>query len=270
MKITNIINNFYRNVLLIKYRVFIGSFMMYIGLIYLAKAYINSVSTNIKVSIFDMLCDVYKGSGIVGYSRYIFPIIPLFVFVLISIIDINNKTVWLARYKSRKNIWNRQVVYTIYLSFIYSILIILGGYLASGVLIGSFNNKWITKDGFVYKLLGEPSNWSIISSYFTSYKILFFIFTSNFLGLCTIGLLICVAKTFLKNQYVCILLIISLFVSVLFDKFSIVLKQMTINLENWINPITIIKNDVYLILLILMLYVIGGWITDKRDIVDKI
>lgn len=270
MKLTSMTNNFYRNMFSIKYRIFTSFFIMNISLIYLAKIYINSIPQNVKVSIFDMLCDVYKGMGIVGISRYIFPIIPLFVFMLISIIDFDNKTLWLIRQDSRKSIWNRQVLYTVKLSLIYSIAIIFGGYLASGILIGSFDNKWTNSDGFVYKLLGEPSSWSDISSKFDSYKILFFIFTSNFFGLCAIGLLICTGKMFLKNQYVCMLLIISLFISALFDNLSIVLKQMTINLENWMNPITIIENDVYLILLILMLYVIGGWITDKRDIMDKI
>jgi len=270
MKIINMINNFYRNILLIKYRVFISSFMMYIGSIYLAKVNANSFTTKTNISIFDIVCDVYKKGGIVGQFRYVFPIIPLFVFILISILDLDNKTMWLVRYNSRKNIWNRQVVYTIYLAFIFSILIIFGGYLVSGILIGSFNNKWISSDGFIYILMGKPNNWSEIANSFATYKILFFTFTSNFLGLCAIGLSVCTFKTFLKNQYVVIMLTISLFASVLFDNLSIELKQMTISLENWINPKTIVINDVYLILLIIMFYMLGSWITNKKDIVVKI
>lgn len=270
MKFTDIIHYFYRNLISIKYRVCLSFFIMYISVIYLAKKYIDSLPPNIEISVFDMLCDVYKGLGMVGISRYVFPIIPLFAFTLISMIDFDNKTLWLIRYNSRRNIWNKQFVFTLSISFLYSIVIILGGYLVSGILIGSFNNNWTNTNGIVYKLLGEPANWHEISNDFISYKILFFIFTSNFLGLCATGLLICVVKMLLKNHYVFILLVISLFSSALLNKFSITLKQMTINLVNWMNPITIIENDIYLIFLILMLYVIGDWIIGKKDIIGKI
>ncbi|WP_035289337.1 hypothetical protein [Clostridium sp. KNHs214] len=270
MKFTSLINDFYKKLLLIKYRVFISLFIMYVVLICLARVYVSSIPTDIKVSIFDMLCDVYKGFGIVGVSRYIFPIIPVFTFILISLLDFDNKIVCLIRYHSRRSIWRKRVLYTINLSFLFSVIIVLGGYLASGILMGGFENKWINTEGTIYKLLGEPTNWSTLFSKFTSYKILFFIFTSNFLGLCAIGLLICTMKTFLKNQYVCMLLIAIIFAPVLFNKFSIVLKQMTINLAKWMNTMTIVENGVYLILLILMLCMLGEWIIGKKDIISKI
>src|SRR3712207_9509303 len=77
----------------------------------------------------------------------------------------------------------------------------------------------------IYKLLAYPNNWSEISSKFITYKILLFVFISNFLGLCVIGELVCIGKIFFKNQYIFLLAIISLFASRLFGKFSIILNQ---------------------------------------------
>lgn len=269
MKITKIINSFYRSVIVIKYRVCISLLVMFTTLIVLSGNYIKGFPIKIKLSVFDMLCDVYKGLGVMGISRYMCFIIPAFAFTLISIVDIDNKLFCIVRYKFRKSIWNKQVSYTIVLALIYSFIVVIGGYIVSGIFIGSFENSWASDKGLVYKLMDNPQNWNDISSRFSSYKILINLFISNFLGLSSIGLFICAGKLFLKNQYVWLILIIGMFLYGVSGKFSIVLRQMTINLANWIEPSTIIRNNIYLALIIIMLYMVGEAISDRKDILTE-
>jgi len=270
MTLINIINNFKRTVMSVKYKLITIFLIGYICTIYIANKYVKSLPTDIKVSVFDMLCDVNKGLGIIGVSRYIFPIIPTFIIILIIIIDFDKNYQFLLRYNSRKNIWKKQFMSVIITTLTYSILTVLGGYLISGILLGSFYNKWINSEGMIYKLLAYPNNWSEISSKFITYKILLFVFISNFLGLCVIGELVCIGKIFFKNQYIFLLAIISLFASRLFGKFSIILNQMTNNLSNFIFPITIIKNYIYLSILILIFYILGNYVVEKYDIIDAV
>jgi len=260
------IRNFYKNVFLIKYRLLIGYFLLLIGIIIISKNYIDTgILGGIKISIFDMLCDVYKGLGIIGSHSYSLVIIPVFSWMLVSIIDCDNKNICVFRYTYRKNIWNKQVFSIIILSFVYSIIIIFLGYLLSGFFTQSFNNTWTSTSGIIYKLLNQPDNWDTIAQNFSSYKILAYIFISNFLGLTSIGMLICVLKMFMKNTYVLAIIIMQMYIAILFEKFSIVFKQMIVSLPNIVYPIFILKNDIYLIFFIVTLYILGNYVIEKKD-----
>lgn len=259
------IRNLYKNFKLIKYRLLIGYFVMFIGISFLSKNYVDTMPKEISVSIFDMLCDVYKQLGMIGSHTYSLIIIPIFSLMLISIIDCDKKNVCIIRYNSRNNIWNKQLFCVIIISLIFSITIVFLGYLVSGLCINGFNNTWTSTEGIIYKLLNNPSDWDRISSNFSTYKVLLFTFTSTFLGLVSFGMLICVLKLFLKNQYVLLIVIVQMYVPILFRKFSIIFNQMIVNLPNLVYPKSIFANDVYLVFLIVALYKLGQYAIEKKD-----
>ncbi|MBE6047308.1 MAG: hypothetical protein E7213_02685 [Clostridium sp.] len=263
------IKDFCRCIKPIKYRMLIAYTMMFVLITIIGGNYINTgIIEGVNICALDMLCDVYKNLGMLGNTSYMI-IIFIFSLSLINILEYDNKKMCLIRSESRKEIIKRQFFYIVMMSFLLMLILVFLGYIVSSVFTGSLNNKWTSTDGTIYKLLNSSANWSEISQNFSAYKVLAYIFVSGFLGLTATGMLICVLKMFMKNAYIVAIIILQMFIAVLFDNSSIIFKQMHVYLSDLVYPIFIFRNQVYLLILTLLLYMLGSYIIERKDFLDK-
>ncbi|SFU85106.1 hypothetical protein SAMN04487886_12224 [Clostridium sp. DSM 8431] len=263
------IKDFLRCIKPIKYRIVMAYIIMFISITIMGKIYVDTGTlTEVKIGVLDMLCDVHKNLGILGNTSYMI-IIFIFSLSLISVLEYDNKKLCVIRSSSRKEIISRQFFYIVIMSFALMFTLIFLGYIVSSIFTGSLNNTWTSTDGTIYKLLNSPSNWNEISQNFSTYKILSYIFLSGFLGLTATGMLICILKMFMKNTYIVAIIILQMYASVFFDKISFIFKQMHIYMSNLVYPISILRNQVYLLALILLLYRLGSYFIEKKDFLDR-
>ncbi|MBW6411666.1 hypothetical protein [Clostridium weizhouense] len=76
-------------------------------------------------------------------------------------------------------------------------------------------------------------------------------------------------KIKLTNIYVYLIVSIILFFDVTQSEFSIITSQMTIVLKNWINPVSILLNYIYLLFIIIACYFIGKEFILNKDFINK-
>lgn len=235
----------------------------------LGKTYISKYSLDgAKLCALDMLCDMYKNLGMLGNTSYMV-IIFIFSLLVLTLLEYENKKLCIIKRKSRKELIRRKFFYVAVMSFVLIFTLIFLGYIISGILSGCFNNMWTSTDGIIYKLVNNIYNWNDISQNFSSFKVLISIFISGFLGLTAIGMFICILNMYIKNAYSIAIVVLQMYISVLFENCSIVFKQMHIYLPNLIFPISIIKNQIYLLAVILLLYKLGIYLIEKKDFLDK-
>ena len=259
----------YRCIRPIRYRIVIAYIIMFIAITIVGKNYIDTGALEgIKICALDMLCDVYKNLGMLGNTSYMI-IIFIYSLLLINILDYENKELRLIKRKSRKEIINRQFFYVVLISFIFIFTLVVFGYVISIIFTGSLNNTWTSTQGTINKLLSSSYNWGEISQNFSTYKVLLYIFISGFLGLTATGMLICILKMFMKNPYIIAIVIVQMYAAVLFNNASFIFKQMHVYLPNLVYPVSILKNQGYLLVLILLLYELGSYIIEKKDFLDR-
>jgi|GEM_PF-3235145 len=270
MKPIKCVRVFYRNIKAIKYRIILSLIIIVLLMTLIGLDYIKTKPQNINLSVFDILCHVSGFTGFTGILALIFPIVPIYTFLLISLIEHENSSLFLLRSPSRIYIWRMRICFSFLLAIIFSVLIVFGGYIIAGSLLGSFKNNWSSADSFVYSIAGQLKEWPSLVNSFKTYKILPIVFLSNLLGLTAVGVLISTLKVYFKNTYVYMVIIIVILLDGLMNKFSLILKQMTIDLSSYLNPDTIIINDIYFLLLITALYLMGKRAIDKKDIIKGI
>lgn len=268
MKFHNAFRSFFRNIKYSsKWNLFIFSAMLLIVALGAINLSNKTPYGGGKYGIFDILVHVSALDGITGRLRLVFPVLPAFIFILIVMTDSDNRVFCLIRCTSREGIWKIECVYVILLSLIFSIIIVFGGYILSGILVNSFQNLWNTPESYVYKLAAHEKDWPAFSKLFVTYKMLPITFVSYFLGLNAFGFLVIFLKTLLKNIYVYIIVIAVILSDAVIGSFSLVLNQMTISLENWVNPFSILINCAYLLFLIFLLYFLGKKILCRKDFI---
>ncbi len=253
---------------MIKLEIWICTIFILTDFVIMGRHLINTAPTNLNISIFDILC-LPMGGGILGTISLSFPIIPIFVFLVIRLLDFESHDIYLLRLKSRKQIWNSQIRFIVSLSFIYSLIVVFGGYVISGIILKDFNNGWNLENSIIYNYIRDAKIWEKVSHIILTYKMLPLIFMNIFLGTCAIGVFISMLKIKLKNIYVYLILIIMLFLDVTQSQFSIIISQMTIVLENWINPNTILLKYTYLFFMIFICYFVGKEIILNKDFISE-
>ena len=170
------------------------------GIVFLIMCIIVALSSNmllrmqpedIKYTVFDILSHISGVSGITGTLSLVFPIIPAFCYVIITLIDFDKSIYQIIRGESRAEIWNKQVFHIITIALFFSVIIVIGGYIYSGLLVGDFTNGWNSKESYIYTITGNQDSWIEIVKLFSTYKMIPIIFISTLLGLCSFGFLIC-------------------------------------------------------------------------------
>lgn len=226
----------------------------------LAKAAYNGY----KLSNFDMMTS-FEGSGNIDFNSYMFFIFPVFITLIIYIVNTNTHVLTTIRYKCRNRLWNKNIVLVLLSAFVISIMLVFGGYLISGLIVGGFNNVWNTQAGMPFYIYGTTKVWPALSQILVTRKVLSFLWITTFLGLVFVGTLICFCKLFIKDIYIYALIIGICFA----DNFGVfgvkLILGIALNPGSWINPITIIITNMYFILGFLVMYWIGKSISSKKD-----
>lgn len=253
---------------MIKLEILICTIFILTDFVIMGRHLINTVPTSLNISIFDILC-LPVGGGILGPVSLSFPIVPIFSFIVIRLLDFENHDIYLLRLKSREQIWNGRIRLIVSLSFIYSLIVVFGGYVISGIILKDFKNGWNLENSIIYNCIRDTKMWEKVSHIILTYKMLPLIFMSIFLGTCAIGVFISMLKIKLSNVYIYLILIIMLFLDVTQSQFSIIISQMTIILENWTNPSTILLKYIYLFIMIFICYFVGKEIILNKDFISK-
>lgn len=234
--------------------------------IHLIEIYLNySINDGLQLSNFDFLRSFGDYDGLIDYKNYILIIIPLFSVLIIYLIDTNNVLLKTIRYKNRNEVWNKNIFLIIISAFLLSILLVIGGYLISGVFLKGYNNTWNSELGLPYKLYGTTEIWSSLSSFLVTYKILLVFWTTTFLGLCFIGIFICTFKLFIPNTCVFFITIVMTIGDAIQGlKFNFIMG-IEITSSNWVHTISIIANNIYFLVCFFVLYFWGRYIYSQKD-----
>ncbi len=217
-----------------------------------------------ELSNFDIL-HAFNGWGLISKSSYMILIIPIFSALIIYIVDYNNSLIRRIRHKSRNRLWNKKIRLILISAFLLSTLLVIGGYLVSGVFLKGYNNTWNTKLGLPYFVYGNTEIWSSLSNLLVTYKVLLVFWITTFLGLCFIGIFICTFQLFMRNVYVYLMVLVIVLGegSNLFN-FKI-LESIVISRNKWINPSSLIANNICFLAGFLLLYFWGKYINSERD-----
>lgn len=238
---------------------------LYRPLLFIKEDLNVAINSGFKLSNFDILCCFQTNNGLIDFQSYMFIIIPLFSALIIYIIDTNNSLLKIIKYKDRNTVWNKNILLILISAFLLSTLLVIGGYLVSGVILKGFNNTWNTELGLPYKIYGTTEIWSGLSNLLVTYKVILIFWITTFLGLSFIGVFICTFKLFIRNVYVYIIII-----AVLFSDFYnvinfIIILKISINSNNWLHTSSIIINNIYFLVGFFVLYFWGRYINSQKD-----
>ncbi|WP_346871253.1 hypothetical protein [Clostridium sp. UBA5119] len=233
--------------------------------LYNMKSVLNlAINGGYELSNFDIL-HAFNGWGLISKSSYIILIIPIFSALIIYIVDYNNSLIRRIRYKSRNRIWNKNITLILISAFLLSTLLVIGGYLISGVFVKGYNNTWNTELGLPYLTYGNTEIWNDLSNLLVTYKVLLVFWITTFFGLSFIGIFICTFQLFMRNVYVYLMVLTIVLVEVcnLFN-FKL-LESIVISPNKWVNPNRLIASNIYFLVGFLLLYFWGRYINSERD-----
>lgn len=222
------------------------------------------------ISILDLVSELGGDAGITNILIMVFIIVPLITFSMFHVLKNTEVHYKLLRLQSRVRIWNNIVILIIIYSFIFSIFLVLGGYIISGIFLNDFTNNWINMQGSFFYLLdsNDQKNFAVYSEQLTTTRVLTILFFTKFLGLLVIAILITILKAILKKSiWVILIMMIFSFLDGINNDVSILFGKMTINIDNWKNIQSIFLNHAFLLTIFVTLYFVGLEIYRKRDFV---
>lgn len=266
MKHTKRIDCFFRNFKIMKYTILYVTFLVLFIEAIVLNVVMKTAPKDIidTISIFDLLACPSESSSAIGKAMLVFPVIPAFIYLLIKLIDLDNEVFSLIRNNSKNLIWNKMLLYTFLMSLIFAVVMILGGYIVSGLILGNFNNDWVNSNSYIYSLFPIDNPWENLSNYFITTKLLFKLSISYFLGFSMIGMLVCFLKNYLKNIYVYLVIEIIIISDWLLN-LPLIFNKMTIKLSEFCNPTLIFANCMYMIFIIMFFYIVGKGSFNRKD-----
>lgn len=264
-RLRNLYNALWAN----KKQIITALIIMFVLLLLKTILFLKSIPKDIDmvISAYELYIHPDGEYGVLGRLSWVFPIIPIFIFVIICLTNSLYSKYVVIRYEDRKNIWREHALYIVMVSFIFALLILICGYILGGLLTGNFRNNWTSSNSYVYKNFNKIMDLSLIPKYFFGYKLILISFIGSMLGLCTYGFLMCILKMYLKNMYVYVIMITLVLFETLGPKISIVLAQVLLNIKLLANPKVLIINYTYLLGINLILYLIGYYLVDYKDFI---
>lgn len=253
-----------KNIFKIRSKIYISIIISILAFIFTSKNMMATVPNGVKLSLFDLI-SLPNSGGLISKISLAFPIIPIYCFLLVSLLNIDNKAIVIIREKSKEKLWNKTTYNVILFSLIFSIIITLTSVLLSGILLKGFTNGWIDKGSIIYEMMGNSERWNLIRENMMSMKILSKIFFGLFLGLSAIGFVIQILMIKVSNSAIYSLISLFVFGDMLNGRLSILLDRMTLSTENLISNNFAIYNYFILFLSCVILYIIGKEINEKRD-----
>lgn len=221
------------------------------------------------VSVLDLISDFGGATGTSNMAMFVFALTPLFAFIIMKAIDNNEMTIKVIKNKAKVSVWNENVILLLILSLILSAIIIFIGYLFSGIVLGSYENKWTSDAGTFYKMLKDKENFLLYSKHLTTIKVLILLFVTKFLGLYAIGLLVALLKAkYNSNSAILIFVTIFAIIDGYYSRIPLIYQKTVISMENWKRVSSIFVNQTYLLALCILIYFLGRQVYQKKDFIN--
>lgn len=242
-------------------------------LIVIVIMYINlySYTDEPLLSVLDCLTHLQGVAGTTSTNMFVYVLIPMFVVLSLLLMDYKENSVFILKHQSRMDIWDKMARIMVLLSFVFTILIVFGGYFLAGLLLGSFENKWISEDGMFYYFLGENEKQYFLyyAKSLTTPKILITLFFIKFIALIMIAFLAMCLKTMMHNNiFVFIIVVVFSYIDAFFLENSIFMHVIGLDINHWKNINGILFNLLYLLSITILLYYIGKKTYNKRDFLN--
>ena len=252
----------------IKDKILISIIILIIGIIMCSLISILGFYSEVKFGAIDILYSPSGSEGVLGSRFQTIVIIPIFTFLVSSIINIYNNPFIIIKNTSRVNLWDKQIKDCILFSLLFVIALFILGYLIAGFLAKDFNSYFSSKEGFNYLISNKNHELLNKLQTFSTLKIMLISFISLFLGLSFISILIATLKIFFKSKYVVsIIVLLTMCESVINIKF--VVNYTTMNLNRWMNYPNIIIENMFLLGISIIIYFIGRYLINKKDFLLK-
>jgi len=98
------------------------------------------------------------------------------------------------RIRNKKELFYQHLVFSIVISAIFVILMVLAGGMASNLLTGNVKNLWPTEKGSIYFYLENKTSFPIYIPHLTSFKVWLYLISSRFLAILSIAVLLIFLK----------------------------------------------------------------------------
>lgn len=247
----------------IKYSLLLTIYLITILMYYQIK---NNIDFD-QLSIFDFLSDLNGYMGLTNKNVMIFILIPFICFTILFIMNQEETYNKIIKLQSRKSVWNKTVLMSLVYIFVLTFILVLGGYIIGGLIFG-FDNNWVGNNGQITILLNENKvpNPEVYLNRLSTFNILITIFFTKFLCLSIISLITVIIKTVIKKSSLTLLCIcIYSYVDAMYLNPSLFINKSIIDINNWLNLRSVLMNDMYFIILLFALYLIGRELYSRKD-----
>lgn len=220
----------------------------------------------ISNSMFDFLAN-NQGGGSASVLTLLLGVFPVIAFILPSLMDHLEKSMIVSRIKEKRKLVYRYFAFSIWISFILTIMIALAGIIGAFLSTGQLTNLWCSKTGSIYFLLDNKNYFPLYVPHVTSFKVWTYLLCSRFIAIlfiCTF--LIFLKAIFKKNIYVFCTAFILLGTDGLFPgHFSIFLGRVSVQLNIWLSPEEQLFNVIYFVILIAILLLICVKLYNRKE-----
>lgn len=215
---------------------------------------------------FDLLANISGITGSTNINMFIITGIPITFILIILLIERNERTIYTLKFKSRFQIWHTQVITAIWISLSMTVIIIALSSLISAYLVG-IQNTWLSESGTIGKMVKDHEKFQSILENITSTRIIFWIFITKFLGFLFITMFVLLFKQLIRSNTVIVIILIALAgvdMTHLFP-FPIFIGAASLTLIDWLHPSNLVYRCLYLMIVSLILYGIGGMLFERKD-----
>ncbi|MDC3414319.1 hypothetical protein NC797_14905 [Aquibacillus sp. 3ASR75-11] len=230
---------------------------------------LSGAANGVSNSLFDYVSN-NRGGGSASIMPLVLGVLPVIALVLPLMIDQLEKDMIVLRLKHKRKLFYSHFIFSILTSAFFTLVMVLGGIIASFILTGNIDNLWGTKEGTIYFLLDNKAYFPLYIPSVTSVKVWAYIISSRFLATLFIATCVIFLKLILKkNIYVFFVALILFGTDAFFSgRYSLFLGKTRINLETWISPEDQMFNIVYFIFGIVIVYLICLRNYDKKEFYD--
>ncbi|MFC0190067.1 hypothetical protein ACFFJY_17360 [Fictibacillus aquaticus] len=216
--------------------------------------------------IYDLMANFSGINGSTNQNMFIAIAIPVIVTLISQLTDKHEKALYVLKLGSRSRTWSSLAASAICLSLILTLMILGFSYLV-GILLRGPENTWLHSTGSISKVLNNKEAFQSITPHITTFNILSALFVTKFFGFLLISFLTLFLKFFLKSSAIIIILLVTLagidLCNVL--PFPIFTRAASLALHNWINPMSIVFQSLYLLAVSFVLLVIIRQLYKRKD-----
>lgn len=264
MRLYNMVSISMKNIYAMKGLILIGG--IYAIIIIYNLEVVAKTTVPVQKGIFDVIAPLNSPTGGVNQYMFMFIAIPFLVTVLTQIMERNEQSLYVVKYNSRFYVWHVHVVTALLLSLFFTLFVLGSSYLIGTFLVSS-ENTWIYTSGWLSESIDNPELFQMVIPHVSSSKILTTLFVNVFLGALLISLSTLFLKQWIKSGAIIFVIIFSL---AALDRTNLFLfpfftKSISLNIENWIQPMTTVYHCGYVILISLVMYSVTGWLYERKD-----